>query len=128
MGYRRPPIADVDVDTPPPGWLARRVYVRRLASVDTPNRPRGVAAPLGLNVRPLEPAVAYALAAWQEMKPAGRERVWAHEASAADGARPWGDGTDQCPRCADFTAYCATDCPTVTRKQREENARCTPTP
>lgn len=122
MAVRRPPSTEVADAAPPPGWLARRVYIRRLASVDTPNRPRGIPAPLGINARPLEPAMAHAVAAWAAMSPEGRRRVWEHEL-AADGDRPWRDGTDQCPRCADFTAYCATDCPTITARQHKENTQ-----
>ena len=125
MAQRRPPDAEVDLTAPAPAWLARRIYVRRLASVDTPGRPPGVAAPLGINVRPLEPAVAHAVAAWAEMRPEARRRVWEHEL-ASDRARPWRDGTDQCPRCGDFTAYCPPTCPTITRQQNQEISRCTP--
>lgn len=80
------------------------------------------------NVLPVERAVEHARCAWDGMSADAQRRVWEHERRMADRPQPWGAGTDRCTRCDDFTAYCDPSCPTIQRRQRDENDRCTPNP
>lgn len=121
MARRRPPEATVDHDLedPPPGWLAGRVWSRRWHLEYRPPLPRyrAQAWRTVLNAGPAGPHVEDAHRVWAALDEAVRRRCWEQDANLR------GEGRAPCPHHDHQpVALCPTDCPTVARLQREHDA------
>lgn len=112
MGVRRQPTVDADLDAPPPHWLARRVYVRRLVTRDESG---GVT----YHGRPLDQALEHARRQWAEMT--DERRAYWHSIDADLG--PGWRGAEPCARHRQPWALCPLSCPTVAREQRDLDNR-----
>ena len=114
MARLRAPSNDHDIDEPPPRWLARKVYIHRVAGVDS-DRP-GDAGRLLFNVRDLNAAIATGRRSWEALTPEARSRLWRYELDP--NVRP-AQGTEDCPDHHQPWSYCEATCPTVRRHQRD---------
>lgn len=124
MALRRPPAehVDLDLEQPPPNWLARYVWVHRWGQEYRGPQPESYAQAWRtvLNAGPLEPHLERLRADWAQLTDDQRRQWWAE------------DDKYPGPECApcrhhddQAVALCPQDCPTVARMQREyddENA------
>lgn len=120
MGYRRVPTVDTDLalDTPPPNWLAHRVWHRRWGVEYRPPLPRNRAQAwrIVFAAGPVEPHLEHARRYWSEFTEDRRRRWW-----ESDDVRP-GEECTPCPHHHQAVALCPKECPTVARLQRRYDA------
>lgn len=119
MAVRRPPATavDLDLEAPPPGWVAHHVWSRRWALEYRPPLPRNRAQAYRtiLNAGPAEPHVAAARRRWAALPAESRRRWWEYEPERR------GEGCAPCPRHDQAVALCPQDCTEVARLQAEHD-------
>lgn len=124
MARLRPPTVDADLalDTPPPNWLARQVFIHRWGMEHRPPLPenRSQSWRITYNAGPVEPHLERARGRWADLTDDDRRKWW-----GADDERP-GPECAPCRHHADqAVAFCPQECPSVARLQRrydDENA------
>lgn len=116
MGYRRPPreAIDVDVEQPPPNWLARYVWVHRWGQEHRPPLPenRAQAWRTVFNAAPLEPHLERVRAHWAELTDDQRRKCWED-----DEDRPGEECTPCTHHGGQAVAMCPADCASVAKLQ-----------